>query len=184
MESRFSRLWDQLGGESQEGRFQRVVALRGLPDLNNLPAGQTINIKRVLKLRETPECRDMRKWLREIDSQTDTEISERLTSFREALAASTHTTTKSIMRFGLVTVAGSLPGVGLPAGVAATAADHLIFEKLIGRPGPITFLGRDYRSIFRRPAKARHCIRPIKSERRIRRRTTSVVFLAPGYCRP
>jgi hypothetical protein len=151
VEARFAGFWNQIGGEEQEDRFQRVVAIRGLPDLSNLVRGQEINIKRVLKLRESPDCRDMRKWLRETDSQTDAEIGEQLTSFREALAASTHTKSKSTMRFVLVTLAGLLPGIGIPAGLAATAADRLIFEKLIGRPGPVTFLGRDYPSIFKRP---------------------------------
>jgi len=54
------------------------------------------------------------------------------------------------MQFVIITLAGMLPGVGLPAGLGATATDHLIIEKLIGRPGPATFLGRGYSSIFRR----------------------------------
>jgi hypothetical protein len=54
------------------------------------------------------------------------------------------------MRFVIITLAGMLPGVGLPAGLAATATDHLIIDKLIGRPGAAAFLGRDYTPTFRR----------------------------------
>lgn len=155
VETRFPAAWTwrEQGGEAQEARFQRVVTIGGLPDLSNLPSGQEINIRRVLKLRDSADCREMRKWLREIDSESDAEISERLFSFREGLAAATHTRSKSVVRFVLITVAGWLPLVGLPAGVAATATDHLIFEKLIGRPGPATFLGHSYSSIFRRSRK-------------------------------
>lgn len=109
VEERFSWLWKQLGTEAQEDRFQRVVKVRGLPDLSNLPHGQTINIKHVLRLRDSPGCREMRKWLREIDSETDAEISERLTSFREGLAAATQTQSSSIMRFVIIRLAGLLP---------------------------------------------------------------------------
>ncbi len=150
LDGRFQWMWKELGAEAQEARFRRVVSIGGLPDLGKLPPGQEINIKRVLKLRDSADCREMRKWLREVDSESDDEIRERLFSFREGLAVATHTRSKSAVRFVLVTGTGWLPGIGNLAGLAATAMDHFIFEKLIGRPGPATFLGRSYPSIFRR----------------------------------
>jgi hypothetical protein len=59
------------------------------------------------------------------------------------------------VRFLLVTVAGWLPPIGILTGVVASGVDHFIFEKLIGRPGPATFLGRSYPSIFKRTQKPR-----------------------------
>ena len=153
LDGRFRWMWNELGADAQEARFQRVVKIGGLPDLSNLAASQEINIKRVLKLRNSADCREMRGWLRAVDSESDAEISERLFSFREGLAAATHTRSKSTTRFLLVTGTGALPGIGTWAGVVATALDHFIFEKLIGRPGPATFLGRSYPSIFRRPRR-------------------------------
>jgi hypothetical protein len=110
-------------------------------------------LRRVLKPRDSSDSREMRRWLREIDSETDADISKRLFSFREGLAAATHTRSKTVIRFVLTNTAGLLPVFGPVAGPAATEADHLIFEKWIGRPGPATFLGRSYTSIFRRPGK-------------------------------
>ncbi len=153
VEERYGAAWKQLGGEAQEARFQRVVSIGDLPDLNKRPSGEGIKLRRVLKIRDSSDCREMRRWLREIDSETDAEISKRLFSFREGLAAATHTRSKTFIRFALTNMAGSLPGFGPAAGPAATGADHLIFEKWIGRPGPATFLGRSYSSIFRRPGK-------------------------------
>jgi hypothetical protein len=153
LDGRFQWMWKELGADAQEARFGRVVDIGGLPDLSNLAPGQEINIKRVLRLRDSAECREMRRWLREVDSESDAEISERLFSFREGLAAATHTRSKSTMRFLLVTGIGSLPVIGTLAGPAASALDHFIFEKLIGRPGPATLLGRNYPSIFRRPRR-------------------------------
>ena len=150
LDGRFQWMWKELGADAQEARFRRVVNIGGLPDLSNLAPGQEINIKRVLRLRDSADCREMRRWLREVGSETDAEISERLFSFREGLAAATHTRSKSAIRFLLVTGIGSLPGIGTLAGPAATALDHFIFEKLIGRPGPATFLGHSYPSIFKR----------------------------------
>jgi hypothetical protein len=155
VESRFPGpwAWSGLSGDAQEARFQRVVSIGGWPDLSDLPAGESINIGRVLRIRDSADCREMRKWLREIESESDAEISERLFSFREGLAAATHTKSRTAVRFVLVTLMGWLPGIGPLAGLAATAADRVIFEKLIGRPGPATFLGHSYTSIFRHPRK-------------------------------
>lgn len=153
VEERYRGAWKQLGGEAQEARFQRVVSIGDLPDLNKRPSGEGIKLRRVLKLRDSSDCREMRRWLREIDSETDAEINKRLFSFREGLKAATHTRSKTGIRFVLTNAAGLLPVFGSAAGPAATVADHLIFEKWIGRPGPATFLGRSYTSIFRRPGK-------------------------------
>jgi hypothetical protein len=153
LEERYRTAWKQLGGEAQEARFQRVVSIGDLPDLNKRPSGEGINLRKVLKLRDSPDCREMRDWLRKIDSESDAEISKRLFSFREGLRAATHTRSKTVIRFVLTNTVGLLPTFGSAAGPAASAADHLIFEKWIGPPGPATFLGRSYASIFRRPGK-------------------------------
>lgn len=96
VEERYGAAWKQLGGEAQEARFQRVVTIGDLPDLNNRPSGEDVKLRRVLKIRDTSDCREMRRWLREIDSETDAEISKCLFSFREGLAAATHTRSKTL----------------------------------------------------------------------------------------
>jgi hypothetical protein len=151
LDGRFQWIWKGQDPEAQEARFRRVVSIGGMPDLSDLEPGQQINIKRVLRMRDSADCREMRQWLRGVESESDAEIGERLFSFREGLAAATHTRSKTAIRFLLVTVVGSLPPLSTLTGVVASAVDHFIFEKLIGRPGPATFLGRSYPSIFRRP---------------------------------
>jgi hypothetical protein len=155
LDGRLQWMWQNTDPAAQEARFQRVVTIGGMPSLSDLPAGQRIDIRRVLKIRESPDCREMRQWLRNIESESDDEISKRLFSFREGLAAATHTRSKTTVRFLLVTVAGWLPPIGILTGVVASGVDHFIFEKLIGRPGPATFLGRSYPSIFKRTQKPR-----------------------------
>jgi hypothetical protein len=150
LDGRLQWMWQNVDPAAQESRFQRVVTIGDMPNLSDLPAGQRIDIKRVLKIRDSADCREMRQWLRNIESESDDEISKRLFSFREGLASATHTRSKTTVRFLLVTGAGWLPGVGTLAGVVASGVDHFIFEKLIGRPGPATFLGRSYPSIFKR----------------------------------
>jgi hypothetical protein len=153
LDGRLQWMWQSSDPAAQEDRFRRVAAIKGVPSLNDIPAGQRIDIKRVLKIRDSADCREMRQWLRDIESESDDEISERLFSFKEGLAAATHTRSKTTVRFLLVTGAGSIPGFGTVAGVVASGVDRFIFEKLIERPGPATFLGHSYPSIFKRAKK-------------------------------
>jgi hypothetical protein len=53
VEERYRGAWKQLGGEAQEARFQRVVSIGDLPDLNKRPSGEGIKLRRVLKLRDS-----------------------------------------------------------------------------------------------------------------------------------
>ncbi|MPY33226.1 hypothetical protein FNH09_18735 [Streptomyces adustus] len=146
--SRLQFLADQLDPEVQEHRFERITTISGLPSLDTLAPDQKIDIEHLLKLRETEECRDMRRWLREIDSETDQEISEHFKSLQERIAKLTHTKTGQVIRFIAGNSLGLIPGVGVFAGPAYSIADSFIAEKLIGRPGPISFLGSSYPSIF------------------------------------
>ncbi|WP_145969072.1 hypothetical protein [Streptomyces hyaluromycini] len=146
--SRLQFLAEQLDPESQERRFERIVAISGLPGLDSLAPEQKIDVEQVLKLRDTQECRDLRSWLREIDSETDQEISEHFKSLQERIAKLTHTKTGQVIRFVTGNGLGFIPVVGMFAGPAYSVVDAFVAEKLIGRPGPISFLGSNYPSIF------------------------------------
>jgi hypothetical protein len=141
-------LAEQLDPGTQEHRFDRVVTVAGLPSLADLPEGHRVDAVRLLELRDTDECRELRGWLRDVDSETDEEINSRFDSIRERLAAVTHSQPGEVLRFVMTNAAGAVPGVGLAAGPLASLADRAIVEKLIGKPGPVSFLSREYRSLF------------------------------------
>jgi hypothetical protein len=89
-DERISFLRDQLDPDAQEQRFTRVAAIAGVPNLDALAPDHQLNMKRLLKLRESDECKDFRAWLRQVDAQTDEEISSAFASTRERLAELTH----------------------------------------------------------------------------------------------
>jgi hypothetical protein len=148
---RLSFLGAQLDPDAQERRFTRVASIADVPNLDRLAPGQEISMKRLLKLRESEECKQFRTWLREADTQTDEEISAAFGSLRERLAEVTHSRTGGVVRFLLGGGIGAIPVAGLIAGPVEAIADKFIVEKLIGRPGPVSFLGRSYRTIFLDP---------------------------------
>jgi hypothetical protein len=155
-EDRLDVLAAQLDPDRQERRFERVAAIAGVPALDDLQADQQIDMNRLLKLRDSDQCREFRAWLRRIDSESDQEIDERFASIRERLASITNTRTARTVRFLVPNGLGALPPpFGLIAGPAASLADKFIIDKLLGQPGPVSFLGRSYPSIFP-PDKHRH----------------------------
>lgn len=111
-EQRVSWLEQQLDPAAQERRFDRVVEIAGLPGLDNLPSGQRIDVERLLKLRDSEECRDFRRWLRGVSSETDREIEARFASLHEKVAQLTHTKTAKIFRFVVEAGTGLIPMVG------------------------------------------------------------------------
>jgi hypothetical protein len=146
--SRAAFLAAQLDPDAQEARFDKVTTIAGLPSLDRLNPGERIDVEKLLKLRDTQECRDLRKWLRGIDTETDAEIEAYFASLRSQAAAITHSKAGKAVRFITGNAVGFIPVVGLAAGPAYAACDAFFIEKLIGKPGPASFLGKSYKSIF------------------------------------
>jgi hypothetical protein len=148
LEERLDFLWSQLEPNAQQGRLERVVDIAGLPSLKNLPEGTQLDVERLLAIRSSSECHALRRWLREIDRETNEEIAERFRSIRERAAAITHGRTGETVRFLIEAGSGAIPLVGLAVSPALTLADKYLLDKVIGRPGPAMFLSRQYRSLF------------------------------------
>jgi hypothetical protein len=148
-EKKLSFVVRQVDPDAQERRFDRIATIGGLPGVDGMPAGSTIDVDRLLKLRDDVECRELRRWLRNVDSETDVEISQQFERVRERMASAIESRGGKVVRFLVTSGAGAIPVAGLVAGPAMSAADAFLLEKLIGKPGPATFLSKHYRSIFR-----------------------------------
>jgi hypothetical protein len=147
-EQKASFLWSHLDPGSEERRLDRVVTIAGFRDLGGLPATTAIRVDRLLRLRESDECRQLRDWLRNIDSETDEQIEAEFGSIRAKLAAITGGTPGRVIRFLVSTGVGQVPVVGSLAGLALSTADSFFLDRIIGKRGPATFLGRSYPSLF------------------------------------
>jgi hypothetical protein len=131
--------------DRHEARFDRVITLADMPDVST-QAAAGIDIDRLLELRASEECREFRQWVRSLDSATDAEIAEQVHSIREKFSAAVHSDAGKAVRFAATT------GVGVifpPAGLVLGALDQFLVDRVVPEPGPISFLGRSYPSIFR-----------------------------------
>jgi hypothetical protein len=138
-------LVSQMSPDVHEARFGRVVSLADLPDPATSPG--TVNIERLIDARDSDELRNFRAWLRTIDQVSDEEIEAHLASVRSRVAQAVQGTSGKTLRF-LVTSAIGMLGGGPVAGAALGGADQFLVERLLGKPGPVSFLGSTYRSLF------------------------------------
>jgi len=141
---------DAADPELHEKRFDRVVALSDFPDIRDAVANGTVDVTKLLSLRDSDDLREFRRWLRAVDEVSDEEILARMDSFRErvnsVLGAKTTTTLRFLAGVGIDLAAGGLPvGSGL---------DKFLRDDLVSKPGPVTFIGRHYKSLFNLPDDA------------------------------
>lgn len=148
-EARLRFISSQLDPDAQERRFDRVTKLTGLPSVATLGPDAKVDVEKLLRLRNSRDCVELRRWLRTTDGQSDDEIEQQFHSVREKLAALTHSKTGKAIRFVVSQVVGAIPGPGIVLGPASSVADQFIAERVIGAPGPVCFLSHEYRSIFK-----------------------------------
>ncbi len=139
----------QFSPDAQVERVRRIFLLKGFDDLDELIARREIDLSKLLKIRETPECKEFRQWLSTIDSASDAELQDRIRSLREKLSWAVHSKSGKVARWLASAGIGSIPVLGPIAGVAIGFLDTFLMDKLLPKPGPITFLNRQFPSIFR-----------------------------------
>lgn len=144
LDAKLAGVMRQVDPDRQEERLTRVLELANLPDPET--AEGTVNVERLLAARESEELVEFRQWLRTLDTATDDEIRERINSLRERVAAAVHGPKGRAVRFAATAAADILPYGGLALG----ALDEFVLEKVLPEPGPVSFLGSTYSSLFRK----------------------------------
>ncbi|MDY7540855.1 hypothetical protein QN345_03490 [Cryobacterium sp. 10I1] len=132
-----------------EARFGRVVTL-GHVSPTDRTGSLRVNVDRLLRYRNSGECAEFRTWLKDLDKRSDDEIAHEFLSVRKQMALSIGSPLGKAIRFVLTTVAGAVPVLGAIAGPLLSATDSFLVERIVGRPGPTAYLGRQYPAIFRK----------------------------------
>jgi hypothetical protein len=136
--------------EIQEGRFERVISIVGLPECR-LEAGKRINIDKLMEVRASSEVREFRDWLATVDSASDAEIKDRIASLRVRLGSFVQSSPGKVIRFLVAQSPLLIPGiVGVAGGLALAAVDQFLVEKIVRRSGIAAFVNELYPSLFER----------------------------------
>jgi hypothetical protein len=145
MEDKLGFLARQLDPDIHVERFERVIELTELPDVDPSPDVRDVDLPRLLEIVSTDEVQQFRRWLRGIDSLNDKEIRDEIHRIRDLVARAARGGTGKTVRVLTTT------GVGIvapPVGAALGALDMFLTEKILPEPGPTAFLSHLYRSIF------------------------------------
>jgi hypothetical protein len=110
--------------------------------------GQRVDVERLLKVRESAECREFREWLSSAENMSDAQIKEMVASIRSKIASLAGSTTGKVLRFATTTGVGLIPVVGPIAGAAAGAIDSFLVDRVLPRSGVVAFLSETYPSLF------------------------------------
>lgn len=137
--------------QRQEERFRRVLTIKGIPELDRVDADTRIDAERLLKIRDSVECREFRAWLSTIDCASDSEIRDKVDSLHSKVSAVMHTKPGTDLRFITITGIGLVPIMSPGLGVLFGALDRFLLEKVFPFSGPASFIDRLYPSIFRNP---------------------------------
>jgi hypothetical protein len=127
-------------------RFTRVVRVAGARDPRQLAPG--LDVHQLLRVRDSDELQQFREWLSTIDAQPDEAIARQVNEYRSRLAAAFQGALGRGIRFVVTTGLSLHPELGHVLGGLASAMDVFLLDRIVGKPGPATFLGREYRSIF------------------------------------
>ena len=103
-------------------------------------------MKKLLEIRNDPEALEFRAWLPDIDKLSDSEIHDRISSFRAKLGLKAQTGIGKTVRLLVTSVAGIIP----PFGWALGALDQFAWDRFASRSGIAAFVHESYPSIFRR----------------------------------
>jgi hypothetical protein len=148
VEKKFSLLACVVAPGAQERRFERVIRLSGFPDVRLEWGERVINVDKLLKVRESDECRAFRDWLRSTDELSDSEITEFVTGLRAKLGLAASSESGRVVRFLASTALGLL---GAVPGAIAGLIDGFIVEKLFPKKGIVAFVSNQFPSIFKYP---------------------------------
>jgi hypothetical protein len=137
-------LADAVSSSSREISFQRLLTIAGIPEF---PDDKTLNIEKLLKVRESSETREFSDLLANIGSATDAEIHDRVSGFKNAAALFLTRPSVKKMKVLALAAAGLVPHAAIPV-TALGLLDAFLLERLLPRSGIAAFVNELYPSMF------------------------------------
>lgn len=144
LEGKLKATADLVESVDHQRRFDRVTKIAGL---HTLAAESTeVNVEKLIKVRDSDECRAFRDWLRATDALTDAEVKERLTGLNSRIREALNSRRGRIVRF---LVSNGISAAIPLANPIMSAVDSFVVEQLAPRDAIVSFLSESYPSLFK-----------------------------------
>jgi hypothetical protein len=148
LQGKFSMVASLVDSSNHERRFERVLSIAGMP--NPVIGDTNIDVEKLLKVRESDECRAFRDWLASTDSLSDKELKERISGMTSKIRQALNSKLGKGIRF-LISNGLSFAGpAGVVAGPLASVIDAFILERLAPKDAILSFLIEGYPSLLKR----------------------------------
>ena len=134
--------------DAYASRFNRVLEIKGFPDVELIAQEGRLRLDKILEIRETKEGKEFREWLAGLNSVTDDEMREQLESFKTAAGNFLAGMKGKALRLLITSGVGLVPVVGNVVGTLASALDSFIVEKILPSSGPVSFVNNLLPSAF------------------------------------
>jgi len=133
----------------REHQFMRVAEIAGLGE-RALLQGTTIDLARLMELRESSDLAIFRSWLRSAEFKSNEEIRDRLRSVRSMLGNSVVSSAGKILRMIMTNLPGVIPNpaISLPAGLFLSGLDSFLLEKLAPKDAVLGILVEGYPTVL------------------------------------
>jgi|ERR1700683_706606 len=144
LQAKFGAAVGLIQRSAEEKHFERVAEITGL---QGPVFGHTkVDAEKLLKIRESDDCRAFRDWLANTTSLSDKEIKDRVRGLNAQIRHAVNSTPGKVLRF-LVSAGLSLISGGVALG--ESAVDTFIVERLAPRDAVVAFLSDIYPSVFK-----------------------------------
>ncbi len=147
IDEKLSFLLRALSSTKYENNFQRVIQVAGLPQIMD-DKDMKIDVKTLLKIRQSTEAMEFRQWLSTVDGLSDKEIISQVHSLSKIIGRFIGGTTGKNLRFLLTNGIGFFPQVGTAISLSLSVLDQFLVDKIFPRSGVSAFLDEMYPSLF------------------------------------
>ncbi|MBU1355771.1 MAG: hypothetical protein KJ620_04325 [Candidatus Edwardsbacteria bacterium] len=121
--------------------FNKVIEIANFPDFTDV----TVNVDKLIKLRDSQECILFRDWLWSVDSISDREINGIINDFRNRVGVVLNKPGMKIIRWLASTGIGGIEPI---SGTLISIVDKFIVEKIFPNKGLTSFINDKLPSLF------------------------------------
>jgi hypothetical protein len=135
----------------RERQFTRVAKIAGIGE-RELLQGKRLDLRRLIKIRQSEDLIIFRSWLKQTDNKSDAEIKERISSVRgkfgNAVQSSGGKTIRLMLSYlpNLIADKFTSQAIGLSLGVA----DSFLIDRILPKDAVLGILDKGYPTIFRK----------------------------------